>query len=307
MKIGAGRAVLRAEKRFDTERAARHGRNMGWQLTDSVETYAEAALPFLRERPAEHTVLLTALDNCRAGLHTSATPPIFGWWRDGSGTVRGACSHTPPFQLLFTDLPGEALDDLAGALHDRRRPLPGVMGSPDVAGHFAATWNALTGAPSTVQMEERLYRLAGLVEPDPSPPGTSRRARNGDKDLLIGWLDAFAQESGAMTSDGAAVVDDRIGYGGLVLWELDGIPVAFAGRSRTVADMARIGPVYTPAEQRGQGYGSAVTVAATRAALSAGTEEVVLFTDLANPTSNSIYQRIGFEPLRDRLALTFDT
>lgn len=78
-----------------------------------------------------------------------------------------------------------------------------------------------------------------------------------------------------------------------------------AGRNRAAAGVARVGPVYTPPEQRRQGYGAAVTAACTSDALDRGASDVVLFTDLANPTSNAIYQQIGYRPLCDHLVITF--
>jgi len=67
----------------------------------------------------------------------------------------------------------------------------------------------------------------------------------------------------------------------------------------------RLGPVYTPPEHRRHGYASALTAAACRRALDSGARHLVLFTDLANPTSNEIYQRVGFRPVEDRLRVTF--
>ena len=84
-------------------------------------------------------------------------------------------------------------------------------------------------------------------------------------------------------------------YGGMTLWEANGEPVAMAGLTRPDAGMVRVIAVYTPPHLRGRGYGGAVTAAVTRAALEAGAEDVVLFTDLANPISNRLYQRLGFE------------
>jgi predicted GNAT family acetyltransferase len=84
-----------------------------------------------------------------------------------------------------------------------------------------------------------------------------------------------------------------------------GVPASIAGVSRQVAGVVRVGPVYTPAELRGHGHASAATAAVRRQALDAGTAEVVLFTDLANPVSNSIYQRIGYRAVEDRAVLTF--
>jgi predicted GNAT family acetyltransferase len=98
------------------------------------------------------------------------------------------------------------------------------------------------------------------------------------------------------------MVDDRIGYGGLTVWEVDGVPVSMAGRTRPAAGMLRVGPVYTPVELRRRGYAAAVTAAVSRAAQDIA-DEVLLFTDMANPTSNSIYQRLGYRPIADRLLL----
>jgi predicted GNAT family acetyltransferase len=78
-----------------------------------------------------------------------------------------------------------------------------------------------------------------------------------------------------------------------------------AAITRQVAGMVRVGPVYTPPERRGRGYGTAATAAVSERALRAGAEEVLLYTDLANPVSNSIYQRIGYRPVEDRLVLAF--
>ncbi len=82
-------------------------------------------------------------------------------------------------------------------------------------------------------------------------------------------------------------------------------PVALARASPPAYGMSRIGPVYTPPEHRGHGYGSAVTAAATRWALDAGAHHVVLFTDLANPVSNNIYPRLGYRLVHDAVQLAF--
>ena len=97
--------------------------------------------------------------------------------------------------------------------------------------------------------------------------------------------------------------DDRLSYGGLTLWEVAGEPVAMAGRTRDVAGVGRVAPVYTPPAQRQRGYGAAVTTAVTQSALDAGAAAVVLFTDQANPTSNALYQRLGYRPVEDRVLL----
>jgi predicted GNAT family acetyltransferase len=70
--------------------------------------------------------------------------------------------------------------------------------------------------------------------------------------------------------------------------------------------MARVGPVYTPPAQRGRGSAAGATAAVSQAALDAGAREVVLYTDLANPTSNALYERLGYAPVEDRVVLSFE-
>ena len=101
------------------------------------------------------------------------------------------------------------------------------------------------------------------------------------------------------------MVDDQLSYRGYTLWERDGQPVSLAGLTRQVAGQVRVGPVYTPPGHRGRGYGGAVTWTVSQAARDAGAGQVLLFTDLANPTSNALYQRLGYQPVADRLVLAF--
>lgn len=99
-------------------------------------------------------------------------------------------------------------------------------------------------------------------------------------------------------------MDERTAHGGLTLWETDGVPVSLAGVSRRVAGTVRVANVYTPPEHRGQGYAAAVTAEVSRVAREDGAREVLLFTDLANPTSNGVYRRVGYEAVSDRLLIT---
>ena len=69
---------------------------------------------------------------------------------------------------------------------------------------------------------------------------------------------------------------------------------------------ARIGPIYTPPDQRRRGYGSALTADLTQLQLDRGRRFCFLFTDLANPTSNSIYQQIGYRPVSDSAQWAFE-
>ena len=280
---------------------------MTWTLTEDVVEYLAAAGDFLRSRAAENTVILTATEAIRARGATAFGPddPLFGWWAAPGGPVTAAFMHTPPYGLALTTMPAEVAAALAGALADRGRFPAGVSASTDVGPSFAAAWELRTGQPARVGRRMRLFRLGRLLPPDP-PPGRARLAAPADSGLLLDWLEAFRQEADPGAGPAAeGMVADRLSYGGLTLWETGDGPVSLAGVTRAVAGQARIGPVYTPPARRGQGFGGAVTAAVSQAARNAGVAEVLLYTDLANPTSNALYQRLGYEPVSDGVLLVF--
>lgn len=282
---------------------------MSWQTTDDVAEFLAAAGEFLRADRARNTVILTVAETLRLNsaryAATAGAGPLLGWWTGASGGVGGAFLHTPPFPVVTTDVPARVAEDLAVVLAGR--PLAGVNADRAVAEAFADAWREAAGCLVEVHREQRLYRLGELTWPDPAPSGAARIATATDTGLLAGWLTAFAREADDMAGDAdqSAAVRDRLDHDGLTLWEVDGEAVSLAGITRQVAGMVRVGPVYTPPELRGHGYASAVTAAVSKQALAAGAEEVLLYTDLANEVANSIYQRIGYRPVEDRVVLAF--
>lgn len=286
---------------------------MKWRMTRDVAEFLSEAGDFLRADRVRNTVILTVTETMRARPARLVRPvggpaddpdrfPVFGWW---TGGARGAFMHTPPFPVVLTEVPGEAIPELVTALVGR--PLAGVNARPAQAAAFAEAWRAGAGCRVRVHRRTRLYRLTELSWPDPAPAGAGRVAAESDAALLTGWFTDFAAELNDMGADAdhAAIVREKLGYGGVTIWEADGEPVSIAGMTRQVAGMIRIGPVYTPPALRGHGYASAVTAAISQRARAAGTEEVLLYTDLANPVSNSIYQRIGYRPVEDQVVLAF--
>jgi predicted GNAT family acetyltransferase len=121
---------------------------------------------------------------------------------------------------------------------------------------------------------------------------------------VLGWLDAFAAEAlphEGPDLDNADWLERRLvdPDGELLLWIDEGTPVSLAAAGGATPSGLRVGPVYTPPQRRGRGYASAVTAAVSAGALARGWEYCFLFTDLANPTSNRIYRRLGYEPVCD--------
>ncbi|MFD7614381.1 GNAT family N-acetyltransferase [Streptomyces sp. NPDC059828] len=274
----------------------------GWHTTEDLDGFLARAGDFLRSRPAPHTVPLTVTEGLRtrgAGAYGAGTP-VFGWL-EREGSVHGAYLRTPPHPMLLTPLaPGE-VDSLAAHLAGLGHVLPGVTADRETAAAFADAWHRHTGAAPTLHERQRLYRLGRLTPPDPLPDGRARVAVERDRELLMVWYEEFADAVGeAASTDPGSWADARIASGGVTLWESpDGIPVSMAGLTPMVAGQIRVAPVYTPARLRGRGYAAAATTEVSRAALAAGADEVLLFTDLANPTSNALYQRIGYRSVSD--------
>lgn len=288
---------------------------MSWFLTADTGEFLAAAGEFLRADPARHTVILTVTENLRAraaAAQPAAAPgtgaPVFGWWRPPGAAVTAAFMHTPGVPLQLTQVSEQAAAELARDLAASGRRVPAVQAGQGTAAAFAAAWRDRTGDTVTPHRRMRLFRLGELVPPVPCPAGTARLAAEGDRDLMAEWFDAFTREIGDPPGqDHHAAVDARLGYGGLMVWEAGGVPVSIAGLSRAVAGMVRVGSVYTPPRLRGRGYAGAVTAALSQAALDAGAREVLLYTDLANPTSNALYQRLGYQPVEDYVVLSFGT
>ncbi len=279
---------------------------MTWHLTSDADRYARHVLDLLIADPEANTVPLTVLDSVRAGQRFSETDPLFGWYVAG-GTAIGAFSVTPPFGVLLAELPEGSEPALAAALRQRGTAVPDVFGTVDAAGRFVASWTAGTDLRTEVVMRHRLYRLDALTPPVAPPAGHPRVAMPVDLDLVMDWALRFqleAEASDAMPQ--REMYQRRVELGLLWLWQDEaGEPVSLAARNVAVAGVSRIGPVYTPPRFRSRGYAAAVTAACTQDALDCGARQVVLFTDLANPTSNEIYQRLGYRPLDDRVIVRF--
>ena len=279
---------------------------MPWHLTDDVDLFAEHAWDLLAADPAEQTVTLTIVEFLRAGRRYSDAPALFGWCVDGN-RVRGAVCMTAPFEMVLAAVPGDALSDLVAALRAHDVALPGVNGEVTTVERFVRAWVEGTGLQARTVSNQRLYALGTLRPPEQAPPGRARPAGDADLDLAARWYGEFQREAGVPVTDAGQWSRVGIGDRRIWLWEdEDGAVVSLAGRTAPAAGVCRVAPVYTPPEYRRRGYGAAVTATCTQDALDRGVGHVVLFTDLANPTSNAIYQRIGYRPISDRRVVRFE-
>ena len=278
-------------------------------MTADTAEFLSVTGEFLRAEAARNSVMLTVTADLEAaGPGAGDDGTLFGWQRPQAGPLTAAFMHTPGYPVMLSGMSETAAAELARDLTAARHGVPGINGAQQAADAFTAAWRDRTGDAVTVQRRMRLFRLARLVPPALPAEGSARPAAGTDRDLLTAWFEAFAREvnDDIPGHDHGADVDKRLGYDGITFWEAGGAPVSIACLTRAVGGMARVGPVYTPPELRGRGYAGAATAAVSQAALDAGVREVVLYTDLANPVSNALYERLGYRAVEDRVVLSFE-
>ena len=269
-------------------------------FTDAA-TFLARAKPFLVAHEAEHNLLLGIAGSLVEHPGYYAQDPYLATV-EHNGDVVAVAMMTPPYNLgiSLTDTPA-ALDEISRDLWDRRLFPPGLLAPSLVARAFVERWRQVSGQAAAPGRAQRIYRLDAVV-PVSGVPGEVRRATTADRDLLATWAWAFSVE--AMGEDEAArserSVDLRLAgaSSGFFLW-VDGEPVCMVGYGGPTPHGIRIGPVYTPPARRNRGYASAATAAASQALLDEGRRFFFLFADLANPTTNRIYQAIGYRPVCD--------
>lgn len=272
---------------------------------EDAALFAREAAAYLGADPFSSSVIAVQVDGVLGGIRNRGPQDRY-WTVVEADQTLGIAMHTPPYNLFLARMPAAAAVALARSLAETSRGLAGVNGELDTVAAFADKWTELTGKRSSTAVSMRMYRLGELTLPG-GVSGRPRPATQGDVELVAAWLEAFRDEAQphAPMSDWRGVAEQRIRAGQFELWEDEQQPVSVAGFSNAVAGVSRVGPVYTPPAQRRRGYGVAVTAQATTAALSAGAKHVVLYTDLSNPTSNAIYQTIGYRADHDAEERTF--
>lgn len=271
-------------------------------VTRDAEAFAARAGAFLVERPVEHNVLATVLDHVRTGGALEAEPS-FAWVE--ADRVLAAALRTPPRAVLASTMSRDAAETLMAALLEADLEVPGVDGPQPAASYLADAWARRTGGAIRSGTSMAAHWLDRVLDPPRRPPGRPRLAETRDRGRLIEWANEFGAETGADSGPSDAVVDARLRQGQLFVWDAGGI-VAAVGTSPPVAGVVRISFVYTPPAERGRGYASALVADVSRRALAAGAGRCMLYTDLANPTSNRIYQAVGYRRGFDAQRYFFD-
>jgi len=228
-----------------------------------------------------------------------------------------ATVRTPPFNLILSDATDEtALDVLLDALGGDQPNIPGVVGNLPTVDAFVDRWRRRTGGNAEARMRQGVFELRA-VENVPPVEGEVFRAGPQDREIVARWFRAFELEAhpGADASgdeDDPSVTERSLDLrlsgaedAGLWLLRVGSEPVSLAGFGGPTPSGIRIGPVYTPPEHRRHGDATWLVAALSERLLAGGRRFCFLYTDLSNPTSNAIYERIGYARVCDSKELAF--
>jgi len=286
---------------------------MSVELVDAVEEFIALTTVFRATDPLR-TNVIGSVSLAVAGGDRSYDD--YRWWivRDDGGDVVGIAMRTAPFNMQISPMSLDAARELGRSVGEFDDDLPGVVGSDDVVRALLEGYAASKSPGATRAFAEDrrdlLYELEDLVTPDAE--GFARPAREDEIEPLSRMMSEFMREvelapiTDAEARDAAMRHITRLS---LYCWDVNGSIASIAGHAPVVTTgsivIGRIGPVYTPSEFRRRGFGSAVTAHVTRELLERGAR-VMLYTDAANPTSNGIYQAIGYRLIDELVEVRFE-
>jgi hypothetical protein len=267
-------------------------------LTEDPAEVLNQATDFLTSEPVLHNLILTL-------LHARIAHPEPGryWVAHDYGKPCGVVFQSPlHFAATITPMHPDAIPSIVDAVANVVK-LPGINGEAATAARFAGQWSERSKSAAFPVQGMRLYELQQLQQ-RPSAPGRLRKAQPDDRRLVLDWVRAFASEVGEQPDDPELQVDRWLSAECVWLWD-DGEPVSMAVSREPVEKVVRIQHVYTPPEKRSRGYAGACVAELSRQIVDTG-RRAILYTDLGNPTSNSIYRRIGHVAIAEALRYRFE-
>jgi uncharacterized protein len=271
-----------------------------------VRAFLARAEGWLLREEQRYGLLLGIAYQVLGGAHRYRMPIYWATVEDGSvaGTaaardaaIVGCVFRTPPHQVGVTELPAAAVEPLVASLRETYLNLPGVSGPEPTATAFADAWTARFGGQWWLEQRQRLHSLERVTFPRAPAPGMLRTALAADGPVARAWMAGFIRDTG-VRNVGADSADRLIEQQRLHFW-VDGEPRCMVGAVRDTPHTTGVSAVYTPPPFRKRGYASTAVATLSRQLLDAGRRSCFLYTDLANPVSNAVYRRVGYEPVDD--------
>jgi hypothetical protein len=253
---------------------------------------------FLASEPVRHNLILSL-------LHARLTHPEPGryWVASDRDKAAGVVLQSPlTFPATLTSMESRVIAAMVDAIAQAGVTFPGVSGDAATAASFAGQWTERCKSAAIPFQGNRLYELLEMGEV-PHIEGRLRQAVPSDRGLVIHWTRAFQTEIGEPADDTELRVERALATGQLWLWDANET-VSMAASREPAEGVVRISGVYTPADKRKRGYAAACVHALSKHLRDSG-YRCILYTDLGNPTSNSIYRRIGYRAVAEVLRYRF--
>ncbi|MHA1521548.1 MAG: GNAT family N-acetyltransferase [Promethearchaeota archaeon] len=287
------------------------------RIFEDITEYYDLVSPFLMQNEAKNNLMLALLNGLRGNPLKYGNLPILIAFLDnnsdndnekesGTKNVVFAGMRTPPHNqiLAFTDNLSY-VEIFASFIHEQNQKIPGVLGFKEGAKKCAQKWKELTQIPFHLDMHERIYEL---LEVNPRTLGNHefRQVTISELDLIVKWSRAMQLEAvGRKLEEDdetmkAELLKNDVWKTFYVLSESksNGL-LTMAKKSGTTPTGQIVNYVYTPPELRRNGYATECVAKLSQMILDEGKLRCLLFTDLDNPTSNKIYQNIGYVPVVD--------
>ncbi|QTN00945.1 GNAT family N-acetyltransferase [Sediminibacillus dalangtanensis] len=278
--------------------------------TEDVRDFFEQAASLLVAKEACNNLGLGILNRMmeKGSAAQGSAQPYLGLVKEAGKPVY-VFLQTPPHNLILPDIDTsrpEIFSLIARHLYHQGIHFPGVVGPVEAVRPFGAKWEQLTGKKAEVEMKQLIYRL-DEVNPLETEGGSLTLADEKEEALIKAWLVGFGKEAKVAMDEVRAgeMAKDFIASRSVYLWVVDGRPVSMANQSRKTKNGVTINAVYTPGAYKRNGYATALVAALSQKLLDDGNLFCSLYTDEANPTSNGIYQKIGYQVVGESIMYSF--
>lgn len=275
---------------------------MGFSIStyQSAQDFLAATGPMLYRRETVNNLILGVSQRLvnEPGFYEN---PFFATINDTNGHLILVAVMTPPHNLILAgeDQAHLGFKTLISYLRNTAIQVPGVIAPVELADPFANEWTHQTRETHQIKMNMRVYELRRVTLPI-FPEGEFRRADIQDIPTIAAWIQAFALEALHDQHDlDLSRAEQLVTQGNVFVWFRNGLPVSMTMKNRPIAHSITITAVYTPPDHRRKGYAGALVAQLSQRLLDEGYQFINLFTDLDNPTSNKIYQEVGYRPVCD--------
>lgn len=282
---------------------------MNFQRYENVDAFAKIVTPFLEENEDKFSLFLGVLKGIKAGAYENPYMATI----EENGKLLAIFQMTPPHPLniIFVDENqiSTCIDLCISELTKHAVPVESIISVKEWAVLFAQKWQEKTDGNFSLMMDQGLYRLDQVEESLEMSPGKWRYATISDAQLIEKWYSQFEQDTGLSVTAPKEIkkrVKNMLDGKEVFFWEDQGEVVSMMKKSRPTTNGITVSLVFTPAEKRKKGYGRTLVATVSRELLKEF-EFCVLYTDMLNPTSNKIYQEIGYQKLVDSVHLKLET